>query len=50
MITKLASITIQARGVTMTHKPIVQPYGFEATFEDLYSNTFALFQPKQSNE
>ena len=36
---------LKAKGVTMTQEPTVQPYGLEATFIDLYGNTFALVQP-----
>jgi predicted enzyme related to lactoylglutathione lyase len=36
---------LQARGVHITQDPTPRPYGVEATFEDLYGNTFALVQP-----
>jgi predicted enzyme related to lactoylglutathione lyase len=36
---------LKAKGVSMTQEPTEQPYGVEATFEDLYGNTFALVQP-----
>ncbi len=49
MITNLAYDELRAKGVTMTQKPTEQPYGIEATCEDLYGNTFALVQPKQLN-
>jgi predicted enzyme related to lactoylglutathione lyase len=37
---------LRSRGVHMTQEPTEQPYGVEATFEDLYGNTFALVQPR----
>ncbi len=37
---------LQAKGVSMTQQPTDQSYGVEATFEDLYGNTFALLQPR----
>jgi predicted enzyme related to lactoylglutathione lyase len=32
------------KGVKGTQAPTEQPYGVEATFEDLYGNTFALVE------
>lgn len=38
--------TLSARGVKFTSEPKEKPYGIEATFEDLYGNTFAVVQEK----
>lgn len=36
--------TLSARGVKFNSPPKEKPYGIEATFEDLYGNTFAIVQ------
>src|SRR5256885_7264519 len=36
--------TLQARGVKFVSAPKEQPWGIEATFEDLYGNKFALVE------
>jgi predicted enzyme related to lactoylglutathione lyase len=37
---------LAGRGVRFTSPPEDQPYGIEATFEDLYGNSFSLLQPR----
>ncbi|MBI2954788.1 MAG: VOC family protein [Chloroflexi bacterium] len=37
--------TLRSRGVNFLRPPQEQMYGVEATFEDLYGNTFSLLQP-----
>ena len=40
--------TLRSRGVKILREPQDQPYGVEASFEDLYGNGFALVQPSHS--
>jgi predicted enzyme related to lactoylglutathione lyase len=41
--------TLSARGVKFTSTPTEQPWGIQATFEDLYGNKFSVVQePEQS--
>lgn len=41
--------TLIARGVKFTAPPTAKPYGIEATFEDLYGNTFAVVQEEPAS-
>lgn len=41
--------TLSARGVKFTAPPAEKPYGIEATFEDLYGNTFAVVQEEPAS-
>ena len=36
---------IKSNGVTITGEPTEQPYGVEATIEDLYGNSYAIVEP-----
>lgn len=36
--------TLKARGVEFTEAPTKQPWGIQATFQDLYGNKFAVVQ------
>jgi predicted enzyme related to lactoylglutathione lyase len=42
--------TLKARGVKFLGEPKEQPWGIEATFEDLYGNKFALVEEPTSDE
>jgi predicted enzyme related to lactoylglutathione lyase len=42
--------TLSARGVKFQSPPTEQPWGIQATFEDLYGNKFSIVQEPQKSK